>query len=139
LSVSLAFRPGHRVFVFEEPIDMRAGFDRLAMLIRDRMQKQLVDGDLFVFLGNNRRRMKALCFDGTGLVLISKRLDVGRFMRPSDLESAEISSDELDLLLRGASFRRTYFGEMALTRSSIGFKVNPDAADRAGDQPRFSP
>jgi transposase len=117
---------------------MRSGFDRLAMLVRERMHKTLVDGDLFVFLGNNRRRMKALCFDGTGLVLVSKRLDYGRFMRPRELESAEITTEELDLLLRGAVFRRTYFGETALTRFSSGLKVSSDAADRTGKQHRVS-
>jgi len=136
--MSLAFRPGYRIFVFEEPIDMRSGFDRLAMLVRERMHKTLVDGDLFVFLGNNRRRMKALCFDGTGLVLVSKRLDYGRFMRPRELESAEITTEELDLLLRGAVFRRTYFGETALTRFSNGLMVSSDAADRTGKQHRVS-
>lgn len=128
--MSLSFRPGHRIFVFNEPIDMRAGFDRLSMLVRDRMKQKLVDGDLFVFLGNNRRRLKALCFDGTGLVLVSKRLETGRFMSPAQLESFDLTIDELNLLLRGGVIKRAYFGETALTRLTSAFNVNSHATAR---------
>jgi transposase len=90
--MSLSFRPGHRIFVFNELIDMRSGFARLSMLVRDRMQQQLLEGDFFVFLGQNRKRLKAICFDGTGLILLSKRLEIGHFMRVSDFESFDITA-----------------------------------------------
>lgn len=122
--MSLRLRPGHRVFVFQEAIDMRAGFDRLSMLIRERMQAKLVDGDLFLFLGKNRKRLKGLCFDGTGLLLIAKRLEQGRFMRPEDLEFHELTVDELDWLLRGSIVKRAKFGEEALTKPPASLIVN---------------
>jgi transposase len=71
--VSLALRPGHRIFVFSEYIDLRSGFDRLTMLVRERMGAKLLDGDLFVFMGNHRRKCKAICYDGSGIVLINVR------------------------------------------------------------------
>ena len=73
--MSFHLREGHRVFVFSEQIDFRAGFDRLSMIVREKMKKDLVEGDLFLFLGRNRKRLKALCYDGTGLLLLSKRLE----------------------------------------------------------------
>jgi transposase len=56
-----------RVFVYNEYVDLRAGFDKLSMFVREKMNAVLVDGDLFLFLGNNRKRLKAICYDGTGL------------------------------------------------------------------------
>jgi transposase len=136
--MSLSFRPGHRIFVFNELIDMRSGFAKLSMLVRERMQQQLLEGDLFVFLGQNRKRLKALCFDGTGLILLSKRLEIGHFMRVSDFESFDITNDELHLLLRGGTIRRAYFGDRALTRIHGASNVIADAAPRSGKQHRSS-
>ncbi|QRK12698.1 IS66 family insertion sequence element accessory protein TnpB [Archangium violaceum] len=43
---------------------------------------QLLKGDVFLFVGRCRRRAKVLYFDGTGLVLLTKRLFKGRFASP---------------------------------------------------------
>src|SRR6476620_3720016 len=99
--MSFQLREGHRVFVFDQLIDFRAGFDKLSMLVREKMKKSLVEGDLFLFLGKNRKRLKAICFDGTGLLLLSKRMERGRFMSIADFEDFEITRDELNLLLSG--------------------------------------
>ncbi|MBU6376639.1 MAG: IS66 family insertion sequence element accessory protein TnpB [Bdellovibrionales bacterium] len=134
--MSLSFRPGHRIFVFNELIDMRSGFSRLSMLVRDRMQQKILEGDLFVFLGQNRKRLKALCFDGTGLILLSKRLEIGRFMRVSDFESFDITVEELHSLLRGGTIRRAFFGDRALTRMHGGSSLVANAAARSGTEYR---
>ena len=61
-----------------------------------------MDGDLFLFLGKNPRRVKVILFDGTGLVLVSKRLEKGRFQRVADFDAREeISIDELGLIFQG--------------------------------------
>ncbi len=108
--MSLVLREGHRVFVFKENIDFRAGFDKLSMLVREKMRKELVEGDLFLFVGKNRKRLKALCFDGTGLLLIAKRLERGRFMSAVEFEEAELSVEELNLVLQGGVICRRHFG-----------------------------
>lgn len=115
--MSLALRPGHRVFVFSEYIDLRSGFDRLSMIVREKMKLNLLEGDLFVFLGNHRKKCKALYYDGSGVILINKRLEHGHFMRLSDLDSCEITSDEFALLFQGSIVRRKVFGESVLTRA----------------------
>jgi len=130
--MSLRFRPGHRVFVYELLIDMRAGFDRLSMLVREKMGRNILEGDLYLFLGKNRKRLKAICFDGTGLCLINKRLEKGSFMLLSDLDSFEITSDELDVVLSGGVIRRRKFGEAALTDIHSSWIVNLDASTRSG-------
>lgn len=115
--MSLRPRAGHRIFVLSEYVDMRAGFDRLSGYVRERMKSKLVDGDLFIFLGTNRRRLKAIYYDGTGVVLLTKRLEHGHFMRLSQLENTEITVQEFELLFRGSVIRRSQFGESALTRA----------------------
>lgn len=121
--MSVKLRVGHRIFVFSEYIDLRSGFDRLSMFVREKMQAKLLDGDLFVFLGSHRKKCKALCYDGSGVILINKRLEHGHFMRLSDLDSGEITRDEFELLFHGSVIRRTKFGESALTRAHDGFSV----------------
>lgn len=110
--MSLKLKPGLRVFVYGEYIDLRAGFDKLSMLVREKMVAKLVDGDLFIFLGRKRSRCKALCYDGTGVILINKRMERGRLMRLEDLEEREITADELDLFLHGGIVRRAKFGSI---------------------------
>ena len=118
--MSLKFKPDLRVFVFSDVIDLRAGFDRLTGLVNVKMGQRLIDGDLFIFLGRSRQKIKMICYDGTGVVLINKRLERGRFMSLFDLEEKEITTEELDVLLRGGVVRRPVFGKMPLTNLPIG-------------------
>lgn len=84
--MSFRLRDGHRVFVYSEYVDMRAGFERLSFYVREKMRQNLLEGDLFLFVGKSRRLLKGICYDGTGLLLVGKRLEQGRFMRLEELE-----------------------------------------------------
>ncbi len=134
--MSLKLRPGHRVFVFSDYVDMRAGFNRLSMIVREKMARNLLEGDLYLFLGKNRKRLKTLCFDGTGLLLIAKRLERGSFMALSNLEHFEITQEELDQLISGSLIRRRIFGAEALTLSHGNRNINLNAAGGAGNERR---
>ncbi len=104
--MSALWKAGLRVFVYSEAIDMRAGFGKLQALVAEKMKGPLFEGHLFLFLGKNRRRVKLLRFDGTGLCLLTKRLDRGIFMEVSDLfGTREIAMEELERLLDGANLR----------------------------------
>ncbi len=96
-----------KVYVYQEPIDMRFGFERLSYLVREEMGQNIDVGDLFLFLGNNRRRLKGLRFDGSGLLLFAKRMEKKGFMNVRDLDGRiEISHSELELLLHGSVLRK---------------------------------
>jgi transposase len=71
-----------KLFLCAEPVDMRKGMDGLASLVLGRLQRDPAAGDIFVFLGRRADRLKALCFDGDGYWLCSKRLSEGRFLAP---------------------------------------------------------
>lgn len=137
--MSFRLRPGHRVFVFTEAIDFRAGFDKLSMLVREKMKKDLVEGDLFLFLGKNRRRLKAICYDGTGLMLLSKRLERGKFMGISEFEDFELSVEELNYVLAGGVVRRKFFGREALQKSAEPLFSNENGAGRDRNKYRSAP
>lgn len=112
--MELIGRPGIRVFVYGEAIDMRSGFSKLHSLVMEKMKANLFEGNLFVFLGRNPRRVKVLLFDGSGLVLFVKRLDRGSFMKVEDLyDQPEISVEELRRLMDGVNLRVVFAARKA--------------------------
>lgn len=111
---------GLRVFVYREAIDMRCGFERLHSFCVHQMKAEMNQGHLYVFFGKNRRRMKMLVFDGTGLVLIAKRIERGQFMSHAELLGrSEITVQEMKLLLHGSVLRRP-----ELDRSMVSTKTS---------------
>ena len=137
--MSFRLRAGHRIFVFSEYVDMRSGFNKLSMLVRERVKAKMVDGDLFLFLGKNRRKLKGICYDGTGILLVSKHLEQGSFMRLDKLESLEITVEELDDLLRGSVIKRPHFGEEVLTRIHGSEMLMRDGSSDSGNEHRSHP
>lgn len=93
-----------RVWVYGAPCDMRKSFDTLSALVIGQMKRELLSGELFVFVGKRRKRAKVLYWDGTGLCVLSKRLEQGRFaaLWQADGASVELSPNELALLLEGS-------------------------------------
>lgn len=88
-----------RVFAYRGPVDMRKSFNTLSALVLE-LGQDVVSGDAFLFVGKGRRRAKVLWFDGTGLCLLAKRLEKGRFA--AVWEQAELTSSELLLFLEGS-------------------------------------
>ncbi len=71
--------PHMRILVAIEPIDFRAGIDRLVALCRERLAADPFGGGLFVFGNRRRTALRVLCYDGQGFWLCQKRLSTGRF------------------------------------------------------------
>ena len=115
--MALSFSKGAQVFVYQKPIDMRCGFERLSYFIKEDMKQDLNYGDIFIFLGNNRKRLKALYCDGSGLVQLIKRMEKRKgFMSVFDLDGkCEITRSELELLLHGSVLRK-YSPEIKLKK-----------------------
>lgn len=104
-------KEGIRIFIFKEAIDMRAGFEKLHGLTVHHMQAKTNEGHAYVFFGRNRSRMKILVYDGTGLVLIAKRIERKSFMSHAELLGREeISMSELRLIFHGGVIRTPVFG-----------------------------
>lgn len=100
-------RKGLRVFVYREAIDMRCGFEKLHSYCVYQMGAIMDQGHVYLFFGKNRKRIKILVYDGSGLVLIAKRIERGRFMSLAELLGRnEITQEELKLILHGSVVRR---------------------------------
>lgn len=111
-----------RVFAYAAPVDMRRGFDGLSALVEQQLGQQLLKGDVFLFVGWCRRRAKVLHFDGTGLVLLNKRLFRGRFARPwceEGAQAVELTVSELSLFLEGCELA----GRWKLSPPAVDEKV----------------
>lgn len=79
----LSFTGSLRVLVALTPCDMRRGFDGLVGLVAEHLSENVKSGTLFAFTNRNRTRLKVLYWDGSGLWLMAKRLEKGRFAWPS--------------------------------------------------------
>ncbi len=91
-----------KIFLYRNYVDMRKGHDALSYLVTHQMNLKLLSGAVFVFVGRNRKVAKAILWDGTGLVLVHKKLEKGKFMHFDHLkETQEISTVELSLILEG--------------------------------------
>jgi transposase len=73
---------GLPIYVALEAVDMRFGYERLGGLVRERMQAEPRSKALFVFVGKRGHTMKVLTWDGTGVVVVHKKLDAGKFELP---------------------------------------------------------
>ena len=94
--------PGVRVLVWSAPVDFRAGMDRLAALVQVTLHLDPFAGDVFVFRSRRPDRLKLLVYDGTGLVLVTKRLEDDRFKWPPVTEGVvRLSALQLSVLLSG--------------------------------------
>ena len=104
-------RDNLEIFIFKDPIDKRCGFNKLTGLVRSSYgMPKLLAGHVFVFFGNNRTRLKVLFFDGTGLCLLFKRLEQGRFMWVRDAEFETVNFTELEQLIHGSHIVRAKLG-----------------------------
>ena len=98
----MIFDPKYPIFLFHQFVDMRKGHNTLAHIVSHVMALDLLSGALFLFVGKNRKAVKAIFFDGNGLLLIHKKLERGKFMSFENLmEVTEINSNELTLILNG--------------------------------------
>lgn len=110
----LSFAGSVRVFLAVEPADMRKGFEGLQALASEGLREDVRSGALFVFVNKRHTRLKMLYFDGTGLWLMTKRLEKGTFAWPKleEIGAAKLAlrpealamlTDGIDL--RGAKMR----------------------------------
>jgi len=108
-----------RVFAYGQPCDMRKGFEGLSGLVREQLGRDVLSGELFLFVSRRRVRAKVLHWDGTGLCLYAKRLENrGRFAclwRDSPGRTVELSLTELQLFLEGSDL----VGRVTLSPSAV--------------------
>jgi transposase len=95
-----------RVWAYGRATDLRKGYNGLVGLVKDGLHRDVLDGELFLFVNARRTGCKVLLFDGTGLCIFMKRLERGRF---ADLwsgrggQAVRLTSSELALFIEGCA------------------------------------
>jgi len=99
---------GARVWLATGRTDMRKGFDGLALLVQETLNRDPHGGHLFVFRGRRGNLIKVLWHDGQGMCLFSKRLEKDRFVWPKIADvRLKMTPAQLGLLIEGIDWRRT--------------------------------
>ena len=106
-----------RVWLAAGVTDMRKGFAALAAQAEAALKQDPFAGHLFVFRGRRGDIVKLLWFDGQGLLLLSKRLERGRFIWPqASGGGVALTPAQLSMLLEGIDWRmpvRTHAPDLA--------------------------
>ena len=68
--------------VATKPVDFRKGAEGLAALVRETIRADPFSGVVYVFRAKRADRVKLIFWDGTGVVLVAKRLEDGKFRWP---------------------------------------------------------
>lgn len=103
----LGFPSALKVYLAIEPVDMRKQFNGLWTLAEDQMKEDPRQGALFVFTNKTRDRLKMLYWDGTGVWVLAKRLEQGRFSGPLGGNGVKLSltPEALTMLLAGIDLK----------------------------------
>jgi transposase len=90
------------VLVATRPVDFRKGMDGLAALAKETLGQDPFSGTILVFRAKRADRVKLLLWDGTGLMLVSKRLEQGGFKWPPIMDGVmRLSPAQLAALVEG--------------------------------------
>jgi transposase len=104
----LAFPAAIKIYVAVEPVDMRKQFNGLWAAAQEKLHEDPKKGAVFAFINKERTRLKLLYWDGTGVWVLAKRLEQGRFSWPApSRESPKLSlaSEALALLVGGIELK----------------------------------
>jgi len=83
--------------------DLRKGIDGLAQLIGTKYDLNPFEKDvLFLFCGCRADRIKGLLWEGTGFLILYKRLEDGSFSWPrTQQDAAELTRQQYQMLMQG--------------------------------------
>ena len=106
----ISFNRLTKVFVCKEPTDMRASYDTLFSKVKGVLKKDPFTGHLFLFINKRRTSIKCLFWDGTGFVLLCKRLEEGLFHKINPLYQGDVvlSPAEFALFFEGADLKKRF-------------------------------
>ena len=93
------------ILVATAPVNLHLSFDRLASLVRDQLGANPRADTLVVFHNRRRTHVKLLWHDGSGYLLLYKRLDRGTYRIPLAIPPGaahvRVRREELLVLLDG--------------------------------------
>ena len=110
--------PGLRVLIATRPVDFRKGADA-GGAGRETLAQDPFYGALLVFRSRRADRVKILVWDGSGLVLVWKRLEQGAFKWPPITEGVmRLSPAQLAALVEGLDWTRVHVPRIARPKAT---------------------
>jgi transposase len=95
-----------KVYVATRPVDFRKGHDGLAAAVQEMIGRDPFSGAVFIFRSKRADRIKVLVWDRTGMVLIHKRLEGGKFVWPQVRDGVmRLSAAQFAALFEGLDWR----------------------------------
>lgn len=70
------------IYLASRPVDFRKGMDGLAAIVQSEFELAPFSGAIFIFRAKRTGRLKIVVWDGTGLVLVYKRIEGAGFVWP---------------------------------------------------------
>ena len=101
-----------RYFLWRHSTDMRKSFHGLAAIVAGNMKKDVLNGDIFIFISKRRNAIKLLQFQGDGFAIYYKHLEKGTFELPSadqGLDTIQTTSNELLFILKGIVLKQVKY------------------------------
>ncbi len=101
------FTGAEHIYIAIGYTDMRKGMNGLALLVQESFHLDPFSNSLFLFCGKKADRLKALYYEDDGFILLTKRLDRGRFQWPrNSSEAAELTGQQYRWLMEGLSIEQ---------------------------------
>ena len=98
---------------------MRSSYDSLCLRVKSVLSGDPFSGHLFVFVNKRRTACKCLFYDGTGLVLICKRMETGLFSQVNRLiGEVVLTQAEFNLFFEGANLEKRFIDSPREIRKS---------------------
>ena len=116
----ISFNRRTKIFVSKDPTDMRASYDTLFAKAKSVLNQDPFSGHLFLFMNGKRTSIKCLYYDGTGLVIVAKRMEKGLFSRINPYHRGEIvlTAAEFALFFEGADLEKRFIESPAEIKKS---------------------
>jgi len=107
----LAFPVGFKIHLAIAAVDMRKGFNGLWTEVEQRLRMDPRQGAVYAFSNRHRDRIKLLYWDGSGVWVLAKRLEKGRYTWPVATVPGElqqpVSPELLTMILAGIDLQKT--------------------------------
>jgi len=105
-----SFSASLRIFAGIEPVDMRKSFNGLFAIVKNHLRRNPLDGAVYLFANKRRTLVKMIYWDGTGIWILSKRLEKGTFWWPAagseDSSDLAIAPESLSMILSGIDLKQ---------------------------------
>ena len=118
-----------RIYLYAKDVDMRRSFDGLMAIVQTEFDKDIRQGDFFLFINKRRDCLKILWWDGDGLAIFMKRLERGTYQRPlaeNITNHVPMDRTELALLLSGIELTSVKRRKRYVTRSVLNSSASED-------------